>query len=314
MVDFSVVICTHNGQARIGRVLERLHAQIGTDTFCWEILVVDNNSTDNTDATIAYYQRNWNQLFSLKLVSEPRQGLAFARSRAVREASGQWIAFLDDDTIPGENWVAQAYRFAQKHPNIGAFSGQIHGDYEVQPPPELKKVAAYLAIVERGSTAHRFDRVLPPGAGLVVQRQVWLDCVPTQSVLVGRTTAMMLASEDIEAILHIQKAGWEIWYNPEMHLYHQIPRWRMERSYLLKLIKGVGLARHHIRMTRWTVWQRPLIIPVYFANDLRKLTLHAMRHANKADLAVACEMQLLVSSLISPFYFCGRFLRQKLSL
>lgn len=314
MLDFSVVICTYNGQARIGQVLERLQAQIETDRFSWEVLVVDNNSTDETQATITHYQRRWNQLFALKSAFEPRQGLAFARSRAVQAASGRWIAFLDDDTLPSEDWVAQAYRFAQTHPKMGAFGGQIHGDYEVQPPPELKKLAPYLAIVERGATAHRYDRVLPPGAGLVVQRQVWLDCVPTETVLVGRTTAMMLASEDIEAILHIQKAGWEIWYNPNMHLYHQIPAWRMERSYLLKLIKGVGLARHHIRMTRWAVWQRPLIMPIYLANDLRKLAAHTIQYRNKKDLAIVCEGQLLVSSLISPFYFCRRFFRQKYSL
>ena len=303
-MDLSVVICTYNGEARIGKVLDRVRSQIRTDAIAWEVLVIDNNSCDSTKQIVSQYPH-------VRYVFEAKQGLAFARSTSVREATGQWIAFLDDDTLPDENWVAQVHQFAQAHPEIGAFGGQIHAEYEVEPPAGIEKLAPYLAIVERGSNAHRYDRVLPPGAGLVVQRQAWLDAVPEKLVLVGRTTSAMLASEDIEAILHIQNSGREIWYNPEMHLYHQIPHWRTERSYLLKLVKGVGLARHHIRMTRWKPWQRLLIMPMYLLNDLRKLITHWIKvgrlpfgnlRSRPQSLEAVCEQELLVSSLVSPFY------------
>lgn len=307
MLDLSVVICTYNGEARIGQVLERLRSQLQTNSIDWEILVVDNNSSDNTQQIINTYQAQ----MPLRYVFEAEQGLAFARSRAVREAAGRWVAFLDDDTLPAEDWVVQAYQFAQARPNIGAFGGQIHANYEVEPPPNFDQVAVFLAVIERGSKPHRYDRVLPPGAGLIVQRQVWLDCVPLKTVLVGRTTGAMLASEDIEAVMHIQRAGWEIWYCPNLHLYHQIPAWRIERSYLLKLVKGMGLARHQIRMMRWQPWQRPLLLVVYLLNDGRKLIVHQLKHRG-SDLAIACEQQLLVHSLISPFYWCRQFLRSKL--
>lgn len=298
-MDLSVVVCTYNGEARIGKVLDCLRSQLHTDSIAWEVVVVDNNSRDNTKQVISTYPE-------VRYCFEAEQGLAYARSRAVREAQGRWIAFLDDDTLPDKTWVFQAYQFAQAHPEIGAFSGQIHAEYEVDPPVEIKRLAPYLAIVERGATAHRYDRVLPPGAGLVVHRQAWLDAVPERLILVGRTTTEMLASEDIEAILHIQKSGREIWYNPEMHLYHQIPQWRTERSYLLKLIKGIGLVRHHIRMLRWKPWQRPFVLPMYVLNDFRKIVIHKLKHPSAKDLAIACEQQFLMSSLISPFYLWQR--------
>ncbi len=294
-MDLSVVICTYNGEARIGKVLDRLRSQVHTDPIAWEVLVIDNNSCDKTQQVISNYSE-------VQYFFEAEQGAAFARLRGVREAKGRWVALLDDDTLPDANWIAQAHQFAQTHPQIGAFSGQIHPEYEVEPPAGIQKVAPYLAIVERGSKPHKYDRVLPPSAGLIVQRQVWLDAVPERPVLIGRTTSAMLASEDIEAILHIQNSGREVWYNPEMHLYHQIPQWRTERSYLLKLIKGVGLVRHHIRMIRWKAWQRPILTLVYFANDLRKLIAHWVRFRNSQSLEVVCEQQLLVSSLVSPFY------------
>ncbi|BAU11922.1 glycosyl transferase family protein [Leptolyngbya sp. NIES-3755] len=304
IMDLSVVICTYNGEARIGKVLDCLRSQCQTDSIAWEVLVVDNNSRDNTKQVISTYPE-------VRYIFEVEQGVAYARSRAVQEAQGRWIAFLDDDTLPDENWVFQAYQFTQSHPEIGAFGGQIHAEYEVEPPAEITQLAPYLAIIERGPTAHRYDRVLPPGAGLVVQRQVWLDAVPEQLVLVGRTTTEMLASEDIEAILYIQKSGREIWYNPEMHLYHQIPEWRTERSYLLRLIKGVGLVRHHIRMLRWNPWQRPFVLPIYLLNDLRKIVVHKLKHPDSKNLAIACEQQLLISSLFSPFYLWHRTLFSK---
>ncbi|MBE9012339.1 glycosyltransferase family 2 protein [Pseudanabaenaceae cyanobacterium LEGE 13415] len=298
-MDISVVICTYNGEARVGKVLDGLRSQLHTESIAWEILVVDNNSRDNTKQVVSNHPE-------ARYIFEAEQGAAFARLKGVREATGQWIAFLDDDTLPNENWIAQVHQFAQAHPEIGGFGGQIHAAYEVEPPAEVKKVARFLAIIERGSTAHRYDRVLPPSAGFVVQRQVWLDAVPERPGLSGRTDSEMLTSEDTEAILYIQNDGREIWYNPDMHLYHQIPQWRTERSYLLRLIRGIGLVRHHIRMLRWKPWQRPFIFPVYLLDDLRKIVAHKLKYRNAEDLVTACEQQFLFSSLISPFYLWRR--------
>ncbi|MCY7320772.1 MAG: hormogonium polysaccharide biosynthesis glycosyltransferase HpsE, partial [Phormidesmis sp. CAN_BIN36] len=237
----------------------------------------------------------------------------FARLRAVQEAKGDLVGFLDDDTLPDQNWLVNAYEFAQTHPDVGAYGGQIHGEFETEPSPEFKQIAIFLAIVERGSTPHLYTRVLPPGAGLVVRRQTWLESVPKKPFLTGRTPNSMLTSEDIEAIAHIQKAGWEIWYNPTMHIYHQIPAWRLERAYLLGLVKGIGLAKHHIRMIRLDVWQRPLAFLAYLINDLIKTVSYFTKHQKllKKDLPTDCQMELLASSLASPFYLWSRRLNSK---
>lgn len=315
-LDFTVVICTYNGEERLPSVLERLQSQINTENLNWEIVIVDNNSTDNTKQIIEAHQKNWRQAYPLQYVFEPEQGLAFARQRAIREAKSSLVGFLDDDTLPAEDWVAVAHAFALTHPKAGAYGGQIHGDYEVEPPPDFRKVAIFLAIVERGAKPYRYEpqkRVLPPGAGLVVRKDAWLNSVPSRTFLIGRTGKSKLASEDIEQIIHLQLAGWEIWYNPEMHLYHQIPKWRMERTYLIKVVQGMGLARHHIRMIRLKPWHRPIAFPAFLANDFLKLILHWLKYQQllKTDLAAACEMQLLISSLISPFYLWNYQLRAK---
>ncbi|MCY7274590.1 MAG: hormogonium polysaccharide biosynthesis glycosyltransferase HpsE [Phormidesmis sp. CAN_BIN44] len=313
MLDFTVAICTYNGANRIKQVLERLHSQVNPQGVRWEIVVVDNNSTDHLKQVIDDYQKSRFSATTLRYLFEPQQGVAFARLRAVQEARGNLIGFLDDDTLPDQHWVTSAYEFAQTHPQAGAYGGQIHGEFETEPFQGFKQIAIFLAIVERGSTPHLYTKVLPPGAGLIVRRQAWLESVPQKPFLSGRTTQSMLTSEDIAAIVHIQKAGWEIWYNPEQHLYHQIPAWRLERTYLLNLVRGIGLAKHHIRMMRLSAWQRPLAFPAYLIHDLIKTISYFIKHQKllKKDLPTACQMELLTSSVASPFYLWSRHLNLK---
>ncbi|KAM3089916.1 hormogonium polysaccharide biosynthesis glycosyltransferase HpsE [Phormidesmis sp. 146-35] len=315
-LDLSVAICTYNGADRLPKVLERLRSQVNTENIAWEIIIVDNNSSDRTSEVVKTYQKDWPQPDSIHYLFEGKQGAAFARQTAIQNANSSLICLLDDDNLPDENWISAAYKFAQEHPKAGAFNGQIHGEFEVEPPEEFKRLSTYLAIIERGSKPHIYTpkrRVLPPTAGLVIRREAWLNAVPQQQFLVGRTADSMLASEDIEAVAHVQMQGWEIWYNPEMHLYHQIPEWRLERDYLIKLVRGVGLAKHHIRMIRLKDWQRPIAFPVFLVNDLIKLTRHSIQYRKviKTDLFAACELELLKSSVASPFYLWNHRLNLK---
>jgi hypothetical protein len=113
----------------------------------------------------------------------------------------------------------------------------------------------------------------------------------------------MLGSEDAEVLFYIQKAGWEVWYNPEMEVDHIIPASRLERSYLISLMRGVGLARHHLRMLQFARWQRPLMFFAYLGNDILKATLFFFRYRIfNNDVSTACEMERLISTAVSPFY------------
>ncbi|WP_313949353.1 hormogonium polysaccharide biosynthesis glycosyltransferase HpsE [Leptolyngbya sp. FACHB-261] len=318
MVDFTVAIPTYNGESRLPEVLDRLRTQVGVEHLDWEVIVVDNNSTDRTATIVQDYQANWPQACPLRYYLETQQGAAFARQRAAEEAQGIFIGFLDDDNLPAPNWVAAAHAFGQDRPSVGAYGSQIHGAFEVEPPADFKRIAPFLAIIERGPNPRRYEpekKMLPPGAGLVVRKQAWLKSVPKSLVLNNKGKEAGLASEDLEALLHVQNAGWEIWYNPTMEVYHKIPPWRLEREYLIVLLRCVGLSRHRIRMLSIQPWQRPLALPAYFANDLRKLIFYFIKHRKtlKSDAIAASEFELLLSSLISPFYLWSKLLKSRFS-
>ncbi|MBD2058087.1 glycosyltransferase family 2 protein [Oculatella sp. FACHB-28] len=298
-IGFTVAIPTYNGSDRLSNVLERLRSQINTD-FSWEILVVDNNSSDNTKEVVQSYQADW-QGPTLKYCFEAKQGLAFARQCAVENAQGEFVGFLDDDTLPTQDWVAAAYEFGQTYPTAGAFGGQIHGDFEVEPPENFERIQSFLAIKKRGSKPHRYEPEklsLPPGAGLVVRRQAWLDSVPKQLVRTGR------GGNDFEISLHLHRANWEIWYNPLMNIYHQIPKQRLEKENLLKLIRTAGLCVCQLRLVGAKSWQKPVIVSKILLGNSRRVILHLLKYRWKVrtDLIAACEMTFFLSCLASPFY------------
>jgi glycosyltransferase involved in cell wall biosynthesis len=306
-IDITICIPTYNGEKRLPEVLDRLRSQINLEQISSEIIVVDNNSSDQTAKIVQEYQVNWPTSYALRYVLEETQGAAFARLRGVKEAKGEIIGFLDDDNIPELDWVAQAYAFGQEHPQAGAYGSRIYGDYEVTPPPNFSRIAPFLAITDRGSKVRCYEpkkRLLPPSAGLVVRKQVWLESVPAQPILTGRVPGNMITGEDLEVLRYIQSKGWEIWYNPAMTIHHKIPRQRLEKDYLISFFRGIGLGRHILRMLNYKPWQRPWAFFAYILNDSRKILLHLFKNFNKFDteIVVACEYEMYISSLISPFY------------
>lgn len=305
-LEFTVAICTYNGADRLPPVLDGLVHQQGLHDIRWEVILVDNNSTDTTPQLVQRYQEACPGL-QLRYTTESRQGAAYARQRAVREARGALVGFLDDDNVPAQDWVAAACEFARHHPHAGVMGSRVQGEFGQDPPLNFERIAAFLALTDRGNWAipyHPSEKVLPPGAGLVVRRDLWLHHVPAEPFLGGRDGKKMLTGEDLESVLQIQQCGTEIWYNPAMCITHQIPAHRLQRPYLLKLMRGIGLSRHRTRMLSLPNWKRPLMFWAYQINDIRKILVHLMIHGGCAwsDTVAASELTLYVFSLLSPYY------------
>ncbi|BDI17362.1 hypothetical protein ANSO36C_31640 [Nostoc cf. commune SO-36] len=306
-IDFTIAIPTYNGGKRLPKVLDLLLNQVKIENINWEIIIIDNNSKDETKKVTDDYQRNWNHNFSLRYFQEKQQGIAFARMRAINEARGEFIAFIDDDNLPSSDWVFQAYTFGKEHPQAGAWSGQIHGDFEVKPPEEFTRIQAFLAIREHGLKPYLFDADnlrLPPGAALVVRKQAWCESVPEELVFKGRLSKLMVGGDDTEALLYLHKAGWEIWYNPAMHINHQIPYWRLEKDYLLVLARGCGLCIFQLRLINAKNWQKPIVLVKTILGNLHRILQHLMKYRGQLDtnLIVLFEINFYLASMISPFY------------
>lgn len=313
-LDFTVAICTYNGAQRLPDVLECLRWQLIESAIEWEVIVVDNNSSDHTADVIRQYQHGWPYPQQLRYAFEPTQGAGYARQKAVAIARSPWIGFLDDDNLPSMVWVNKALEFARQHPQIGAFGSRIHGEFAGFPPRHFGRIAPFLALTDRGNYPRVYapaEKILPPGAGLIVRRKAWIENVPAHLRLGIRVNERDVA-EDLEPVLYIQKAGWQVWYNPELQLVHRIPEHRLTRKSLLSLMRGVGLSRHRTRMLSVQGWKRPVMFWAYTVNDLRKILRHLLQHGSGVwtDTVAACEMTLYYHSLISPYYLLKESLKR----
>jgi glycosyltransferase involved in cell wall biosynthesis len=240
----SVIICTYNGAVRIGGVLAALARQtlVASD---WEVLVIDNASTDDTGEVAA---RLIQTLLAGRgrVVHEERQGLSHARARAAQEACGDIICFLDDDNIPAQDFVAAAVQAFVDFPKAGVIGGRVLPRWETKPTPLAEAVAPFaLAICDCGSAPKRFEAAGGGivGAGLCVRRSVLCEVFAASglaSAVTDRRGASLISGGDLAISILARQSGWECWYVPTLQIEHVLPAGRMEKAYLLRLYKGIG--------------------------------------------------------------------------
>lgn len=301
-LDVTVAIPTFNGERRLPTLLQNLRLQETPRRLNWEVLVVDNRSTDGTGRLIRTELKHWQGHVKLRWCYESVPGVAFARRRAVLEARGELVAFLDDDNLPASDWVARAWEFYQQHPRAGAIASRIRGRYGAPPPPGFERISSFLGITDRGDEPSVYlphTKALPPAAGLAVRRRAWLESVPSEPRLIGPVGVERGAGEDIEAALWLQKSGWEIWYNPKMLTEHVIPAERLSPQQLLSVARAAGLAVHSVRRVRWPSWFVPVGSAMAGGRDLFAFVAFWMRRrpGSAAPLVVQCEAEYLKGRL-----------------
>jgi len=152
-ISIGLIICTYNNAALLDRSLTAISKQqISSHVNC-QVLVVDNNCTDETVAVVEKHIQSGKM--PLRMASETKQGLTPARLCGVKKSTGNWIAFVDDDCLLAENWTVQAARFALVHPDCGAFGGRVVLDLEVPPPSFGLKYGYQFAQQDHGTDTFR---------------------------------------------------------------------------------------------------------------------------------------------------------------
>ncbi|CAN5566478.1 hypothetical protein BH09GEM1_BH09GEM1_37770 [soil metagenome] len=148
-VRATVVVCTRNRAAVLGRALDSLTQLRIPATVTWGVLVVDNASTDATPDVAAQFRDR----LPIRTVSEPNPGLSHARNRGVAEARGQYLIWIDDDAVAHPGWLASYLVAFDAHPDAAVFGGPIDVAFD-GPLPEW------------------FSQVLPRVAPLYGQREL----------------------------------------------------------------------------------------------------------------------------------------------
>lgn len=244
--DVSVVVCTYNRADRLPLALEALLAQEGAVPY--EIIVVDNNSTDSTSDVVDTIAQRAGQ--RVRPVFESRQGLSYARNTGIALARGSIIAVSDDDVRVAPDWVRRIKQAFDQHPDIAYIGGRVMPHW-MEPPPKWLTTAHWspLALQDYGPDcviSGREHAVCLVGANLAFRRQVF-ETVGLFTPALGRIKDGIGSTEDHDFQLRAWRAGLRGLYAPTVVAIADVTPDRMDKAYHRRWHRGHG---RHCAMMR----------------------------------------------------------------
>jgi len=238
----TVALCTWNRAPRLRVTLESMAALVVPPGLEWDVIVVDNASTDDTrEVALSFADR-----LPLRCVHEPIAGLSNARNCAVREAAGAYIIFTDDDVLLDPDWLAAYARAFARWPDADIFGGPIEPFFEGTPPSwmaeALKQMGAVYGRQDLGDAPVRLQPENvgqgPYGANMAMRRSA-LGPAPFDPAF-GVKHGQYRIGEETQLIRRMLEGGSEGWWSPEPKLRHVIPIEAQHVSYVRRWMVGAG--------------------------------------------------------------------------
>ncbi len=228
-MKFTVAICTWNRAPLLSKVLERLTC-VRYLTGAWEIVIVNNGSTDETEAVLDRFAHR----LPLRRAVESNPGLSHARNTAMSHATGDYIVWMDDDVLVDVDWLSAYERAADHHPEAAIFGGPVRPLFEGTPPPWLsawEEVGAAFAARDLGDAPFELaEGKLPFGANFVIRAEEQRRFLYDPNL--GRRRAGGALGEETAVIRAILNEGGSGWWVPDASVEHWIPKERQSIRYL----------------------------------------------------------------------------------
>ena len=239
MIEVSVLIGTYNRAPRLRTALAALLAQSGD--VRWEVIVVDNNSSDDTAGVVAEMAASSSG--RLRYAFEGRQGKSHALNTGLTLARGEILAFTDDDVRVAPDWLLQLRHSFTAHPTVDYIGGRVLPEWTAPPPPWLTTAHwSPLALQDYGDTLQPVGAeraVCLVGANIAYRRGVF-GRVGEFTPALGRTGDGIGSTEDHDLQLRIWRAGMRGLYDPEIVVHADVTADRLERDYHRRWHKGHG--------------------------------------------------------------------------
>jgi len=231
-MNISVILCTYNRCQLFTKALDSLAAQSLPCPDEWEVLVVDNNSDDQTRAVAEEYSRRSPGRF--RYLFEPQPGKSHALNAGIREGRGEILAFIDDDVIAEPTWLQNLTRNLHGPEWAGA-GGPILPEQSFSPPPWLAvndlRSFAPLAFLDFGPQSGPLPE--PPfGTNMAFRRETFKKCGGGRTDLGPRPNSMT-RGEDTEFGARVLAAGLLLRYEPSARVFHRVSELRLQKRNFL---------------------------------------------------------------------------------
>lgn len=234
------IICTYN---RAGYLKETLESLLDCESPAHpvEILVVDNNSKDETADIVNRYTVDITPNIAIRYTEETKQGLSHARNRGVKAAQAEIVIFIDDDIRATTSYLNSWLQFFEKNPKIEAAGGKIHVRFDDPRPEWMSRfLLPLLGHHDFGNSIKPYRKTnYPFGGNMAFKKEIFSRNGFFDTEL-GRIGKDLKASEEKEFFQRLKQNGVEIYYVPGAKLYHRVNASRLSREYIRRQAIGLG--------------------------------------------------------------------------
>ncbi len=233
--EISLVICTYNRCRYLPEALQSIRLQT-LEPHRFEVIVVDNNSTDET-AQITHQFISNHPALNIRYCLEANKGLSFARNRGIAEARSPIINYVDDDAILSTHYLEEMLAFFTNNPQAVGAGGKIIPKYEDGKEPEWmsKYLHGFIGKIDFGDATIPFSEKMkyPVGCNMAYKKTMLEKAG-------GFNNALQFRSDDKYIFYEVNKHSNEVFYVPGAWLYHYIDAHRLELSNFKKLFLKTG--------------------------------------------------------------------------
>ncbi|HLM81118.1 MAG TPA: glycosyltransferase family A protein [Terriglobales bacterium] len=263
-MNITVILCTYNRCRTLEKALSGVAASTVPESLEWEVLVVDNNSNDQTRDVVEDFCTRYPGRF--RYLFEPHQGKSYALNSGIREARGDVLAFMDDDVTVESTWLQNLTAALCSGEWAGA-GGRIFPQWPCAPPSWLPEKEWYgmapLVMFDRGPEAGPLTD--PPfGTNMAFHRRLFEKYGIFRTDLGPGPNGKIRNNEDTEFGRRLLEAGERLKYEPTAVVHHSVPQNRLRRGYFLTWwfnkgradVRETGVAAD----TKWFVSGIPLYL------------------------------------------------------
>lgn len=236
----SIVICTYNRCHDLNKTLESVF-NMAYRSF--EVIVVDNNSTDDT--------KNIALKYPVTYIVESRQGVAYARNTGLEASSGQYIGFIDDDELVNEDWITGMLKGFTLDDSVGAVTGPVIPAYTIEVPVWMPEA---FHGSDCGPDYRRLSSKELIGTGNSMFRAELVHDIRFKTHL-GRVKSSLVSGEDTDFVQQLYDKGYGGAYSPQAIVYHMIPPERMTLGWFAHRYFAEGITEY-LRKGQGVFWRR----------------------------------------------------------
>ncbi|NOV00011.1 glycosyltransferase family 2 protein [Paenibacillus planticolens] len=246
----SVIICTYNRSEILRECIESvLKNQVEND---FELLVIDNNSNDNTEEIVSLFTNNYS---NVRYVKEEQVGLSIARNTGIAEATGEIVAFIDDDVVVSPLYIQAIHSFFCEHPEEVCAGGKVIPVWEFEKPEWfVKNFASIIGETTYGEKKRilKFQEV-PIGCNMIFKKEIFRK-TGMFNINLGIKGDELFLGEENALCEKIRKLGRNIYYLPEAYVRHKVHRNKVSQDYVLRRLKleGASMAQWHMETKKKT--------------------------------------------------------------